>query len=81
MSGSLEHGRWALKEASREPAGRDLSPLRFPPTTQVSEIDLLPWATYEHPAADSYGRQIICETSAYEILVMSWMPGSRPAVT
>jgi len=28
----------------------------------VSESDLLPWATYEHPAADSYGRQVLTFT-------------------
>ncbi|MCB9742577.1 MAG: methyltransferase domain-containing protein [Alphaproteobacteria bacterium] len=46
----------------------------------VQQDDLLPWADFEHPAADSYGRQMVLEGEDFEIMVMSWAPGDCSAI-
>ncbi|HRF39780.1 MAG TPA: hypothetical protein PK198_13400, partial [Saprospiraceae bacterium] len=42
---------------------------------QVKQEDLLPWADFEHPVADSYGRKLAYKEDHFEIMVMSWLPG------
>ncbi len=42
---------------------------------QVKQEDLLPWADFEHPVADSYGRKLAYKEGHFEIMVMSWLPG------
>jgi SAM-dependent methyltransferase/predicted metal-dependent enzyme (double-stranded beta helix superfamily) len=42
---------------------------------QVTAKDLLPWADFDHPLADSYGRQLVFQGPHFEIMVMSWAPG------
>ena len=42
---------------------------------QVTAEDLMPWADFEHPVADSYGRQLVFQGRHFEIMVMSWAPG------
>jgi SAM-dependent methyltransferase/predicted metal-dependent enzyme (double-stranded beta helix superfamily) len=41
----------------------------------VVQEDLLPWAAFNHPVADSYGRQLVYKEANFEIMVMSWLPG------
>lgn len=41
----------------------------------VREEDLLPWADFDHPVADSYGRKLVYKEDHFEIMVMSWQPG------
>lgn len=41
----------------------------------VQAADIAPWADFDHPASDSYGRKLIYQGNHYEIMAMSWMPG------
>ena len=41
----------------------------------VQMEDLLPWADFNHPAEDSYGRKLIYKGEHFEIMAMSWLPG------
>lgn len=41
----------------------------------VQSRDIEPWADYDHPAADSYGRKLIYQGDHFEIMAMSWRPG------
>jgi SAM-dependent methyltransferase/predicted metal-dependent enzyme (double-stranded beta helix superfamily) len=41
----------------------------------VREEDILPWADFDHPVADSYGRKLVYKEDRFEIMVMSWQPG------
>ncbi|HAB90508.1 MAG TPA: hypothetical protein DCF84_08220, partial [Bacteroidetes bacterium] len=42
--------------------------------------ELLPWANYDHPVEDSYGRNLIYENEHFEVMVMSWNPGDMSAI-
>jgi SAM-dependent methyltransferase/predicted metal-dependent enzyme (double-stranded beta helix superfamily) len=42
---------------------------------KVKPEDLEPWADFDHPIADSYGRKLIYKGDNYEIMAMSWRPG------
>jgi predicted metal-dependent enzyme (double-stranded beta helix superfamily) len=46
----------------------------------IEEADLMPYADYDHPVSDGYGRQMVVESAHYEIMVMSWAPGNFSAV-
>ena len=46
----------------------------------VRSEDLLPWADFQHPIADSYGRKLVCRGGRFEIMVMSWAPGDFSAI-
>ncbi len=41
----------------------------------VKEEDLMPWADFDHPVSDSYGRKLVYKEDRFEIMVMSWQPG------
>ena len=41
----------------------------------VKKEDLMPWADFNHPPEDSYGRKLIYKGEHFEIMVMSWVPG------
>jgi SAM-dependent methyltransferase/predicted metal-dependent enzyme (double-stranded beta helix superfamily) len=41
----------------------------------VTAEDLMPWADFDHPLADSYGRKLVHKDPNFEIMVMSWQPG------
>lgn len=41
----------------------------------LSTDDLLPWADFQHPVTDSYGRKAVYESEYFEVMVMSWAPG------
>ena len=47
---------------------------------QVRQEDLMPWADFAHPVADSYGRQLVYDGGYFEIMVMSWVPGDVSAI-
>ena len=49
-------------------------------TAAISFEDLLPYADFDHPKEDGYGRQIAVAGKHYEIMVMSWNPGDFSAV-
>jgi cysteine dioxygenase len=44
------------------------------------EEDLLPWADFDHPLTDSYGRRLIWKSDFVELMVMSWVPGDFSAI-
>ena len=46
----------------------------------VTIEDILPWADYNHPAEDSYGRNMIFKGPHFEIMAMSWLPGDYAAI-
>ncbi len=41
----------------------------------IEAEDLMPWADFDHPVADSYGRKMVHQDENYEVMVMSWAPG------
>ena len=46
----------------------------------VTADDLLPWADFDHPLADSYGRKLVWDGGFFEVMVMSWNPGDMAAI-
>lgn len=46
----------------------------------VQETDLMPWADFNHPVPDSYGRRLVYENAQFEIMAMSWLPGDFSAI-
>ena len=56
----------------------DMTPARAGACLRRADIraqDLAPWADFEHPAADSYGRKLVFDGGFFEVMVMSWFPG------
>ena len=47
---------------------------------KITPRDLTPWADFEHPKADSYGRKLVHKSPNFEIMVMSWIPGDISAI-
>ncbi|MCG8364781.1 MAG: cysteine dioxygenase family protein [Pseudanabaenales cyanobacterium] len=47
---------------------------------QIPPEDLLPWADFNHPPTDSYGRKQIYRDEGLEVMVMSWAPGDYSAI-
>lgn len=47
---------------------------------QVNQKDLMPWADFDHPATDGYGRKLVHHGGHFEIMVMSWVPGDYSAI-
>lgn len=41
----------------------------------VRAEELEPWADFDHPVQDSYGRKLVYKGDRFEIMVMSWRPG------
>ena len=48
---------------------------------QITSQALMPWADFDHPVADSYGRQLVHHGGHFEVMVMSWLPGDCSAIT
>lgn len=46
----------------------------------ITSAELMPWADFDHPVADSYGRKLVYDGGHFEIMVMSWMPGDFSAI-
>ena len=42
--------------------------------------DLIPYADFDHPIEDGYGRKLVYQGKHFEIMVMSWQPGDYSAV-
>lgn len=47
---------------------------------QIQPSDLLPWADFEHPVTDGYGRKLVYDGGHFEIMVMSWREGDFSAI-
>lgn len=48
--------------------------------SDVTKKDLLPYADFDHPAKDSYGRKMVYKGVNYEVMVMSWNKGDLSAI-
>lgn len=46
----------------------------------ITVEDLMPWADFDHPLEDSYGRKMIYDGGFFEIMVMSWNPGDFSSI-
>lgn len=46
----------------------------------VSPQELMPWADFDHPVHDSYGRKLVFDGGHFEIMIMSWAPGDFSAI-
>lgn len=46
----------------------------------VQPADLEPWADFDHPVSDSYGRKLVYQGANFEIMVMSWAPEDYSAI-
>ncbi len=46
----------------------------------VSEEDLAPYADFDHPVEDGYGRKMIYDGGKFEIMAMSWNPGHYSSI-
>ena len=46
----------------------------------VNQSELMPWATFDHPITDGYGRKLVYDGGYFEIMVMSWIPGDVSAI-
>jgi predicted metal-dependent enzyme (double-stranded beta helix superfamily) len=46
----------------------------------VQAEDLMPYANFDHPVEDCYGRQLVYETDQFEVMVMSWNPGDYSSI-
>lgn len=63
--------------------GKNLSPARMKNLLQQAGLnlkDLLPWANFHHPPAESYGRKMVYDGGFFEMMVMSWAPGNCSAI-
>ena len=49
-------------------------------TAKIQAEDLQPWADFDHPATDSYGRHLVYDGGDFEVMVMSWAPGDYSAI-
>jgi len=47
---------------------------------KITENDLQPWANYDHPVQDGYGRRLVYHTDKFEVMVMTWNPGDFSSV-
>ncbi|MFQ5482335.1 MAG: methyltransferase domain-containing protein [Nitrospinaceae bacterium] len=46
----------------------------------LKEDDLAPWADFDHPIADSYGRKMVFDGGFFEMMCMSWNPGDYSCI-
>ena len=49
-------------------------------TANIQVGDVEPFADYDHPIADGYGRKMAVETDHFEIMVMSWNSGDFSSI-
>lgn len=53
---------------------------KFLDRAEVCEDDLKPYANFDHPIEDSYGRKMIYDGGKFEIMAMSWNPGDYSSI-
>jgi predicted metal-dependent enzyme (double-stranded beta helix superfamily) len=56
----------------------NITPKRIKELIEEANIqpeDLAPWADFNHPKEDGYGRKMIYDAGYFEIMTMSWNPG------
>lgn len=72
-----------LKLAEDIKALENYSPTKIRNLLRDADIEpemLMPWADFDHPLADSYGRKMIYDGGFFEIMVMSWNPGDFSSI-
>jgi predicted metal-dependent enzyme (double-stranded beta helix superfamily) len=74
---SLEMLRASLAQLIR-PRRKQL--LDLVANAKVKPEDLEPWADYDHPSTDSYGRRLVCHGGHFELMVMTWLPADVSAI-
>lgn len=47
---------------------------------KVQLEDLVPYADFDHPLEDGYGRNMVYDCGRFEVMVMSWLPGDFSSV-
>lgn len=47
---------------------------------RITPDDLAPWADFDHPDTDSYGRKLVHDGGFFELMVMSWVDGDMAAL-
>ena len=47
---------------------------------KITAEDLLPYADFDHPVEDGYGRKMIYDGGKFEIMAMSWNPGHYSSI-
>lgn len=48
--------------------------------SSITPDDLMAWADFDHPKADSYGRKLIHNGGYFELMAMSWVDGDMAAI-
>lgn len=46
----------------------------------INSGELMPWANFDHPITDSYGRKLVYNGGHFEVMVMSWAPKDFSAI-
>lgn len=49
-------------------------------SAEISEEDMMPWADFDHPKEDGYGRIMVYDGGFFELMVMSWKVGDMSAI-
>ena len=81
LTPSIERLVNLLKEAIEQNGG--LNPQLAKEIVQradVQEEDLKPYADFDHPVEDCYGRQMIYDNGNFEVMTMSWQPGDYSSI-
>jgi len=53
---------------------------QFVEEAQITPKDLEPYADFDHPVEDGYGRKMIYDGGKFEIMAMSWNPGDYSSI-
>ncbi|MEM7187955.1 MAG: cysteine dioxygenase family protein [Bacteroidota bacterium] len=53
---------------------------QFVEQSNIQAEDLLPYADFDHPIEDGYGRKMIHDAGKFEIMAMSWNPGDYSSI-
>ncbi len=62
---------------------RDVKPVEikaFLVDLKLDVSDLMPWADFDHPKHEGYGRKLVHQESNFEVMVMSWQPNDFSGV-
>lgn len=62
---------------------KQLSPLKAKSLVIQADVqiqDMVPYADFQHPVEDCYGRKLVYETDQFEVMVMSWNPGHYSSI-
>lgn len=69
-----------IERIRKQPDWRPGDMVRMIRDAEIQEENLLPWADFDHPTGDSYGRKMLYDGGNFEIMVMSWAPGDISAI-